>query len=551
MNTKIVLTSLLAFVVGGAAAWMVRTPPDTGGGLPSARNAKGLAGCSGGDGKAGVESAAVMAWRALGEDKMRGMAVHLGQAELIPRATARDMPRLLELAGKDEAAREMLLRRWAELDPAGAADWLAPAMKEENLRRSDVAILYSAWAKKDPAAAMAKLKSLVPLGPVSFWTGSILKRLLDEDMAAGVKFGALSAPAISLSQVHYNGGSGAWVEKDPVKAAALLSALPQSQFRDDSLDDAIRALAKKDLNAAIALQKKFPELKGEWVTENVRGDFYTDWARKDPAAMTEFMNGEASTRDRPVMKAALPKAMADKDPQAALAWSAENLSGRNRSEVVEGILTKLTRDHPDAALAYLDSLSAGTALDSALDTFSKALPGGDPQALLEKAESLPEGAARSSLMAKAYGKMYEKDPETMLKNLASQPASSLPEGLWNQLGASTGSMSDGLKRLDALPPEAAREFLSGLFRSKIDYDGFNQFTAAMSSLSAPDQRAAAMEAGLRQLFYAEPAQVTNWAKSLPAGERALVADQMEKTLYNLTENQKRELIAPLRSQSTP
>jgi hypothetical protein len=120
--------------------------------------------------------------------------------------------------------------------------------------------VFSIWAKKDPAAALAKLRASTPTGECITWTGTSLDRLLNEDMAVGVRLGALTGSTMDLTQTFYRPSSVKWVEQDPVKAAALLSALPQGDFRDRNLIVAISALAKTDLAAAIALQEQNPRL---------------------------------------------------------------------------------------------------------------------------------------------------------------------------------------------------------------------------------------------------------------------------------------------------
>lgn len=550
MKPSLILTALLGFSVGGYAAWRVAAFP----GKSSAPIAVTQA-VDRPQGPPGGGSDVIQAWQALQAGGGQGMAGLFARSELISRASTSEMPRLLMLTDGDPLLKEMLLRRWAVLDPAGAAEWALPAKITDKWKANDkdIGLVFSVWAQKDPVAALARLRANAPAGEARFWSGNILDRLFEVDMAAGVKFGALAGPNLTLGFTSYREASSAWIEKAPEKAATLLSTLPPGEFRDKNLIKAMEVLAKKDLAAAIALQEQYPTLQLDSGQRGNRSGFFSAWAAKDPAALTDFLNGKAEEIDRPAIKSALAQAMAEKDPRAALDWSAANLSGRNRSEVVNDILEKLTKANPQAALGYLDSLSAGTALESAVETFSKALTGDDPGALLlSQAGSLPDGAARKSLTAKAYEKMYEKDPDGLLKTLASQPAASLPDGIWSQLGGKSGSIADGMKHLDAVPPEEATEFVRGLFQSHIGKnDGLAKFTEAMATLTVPEQRAAAIEAGVRQQLWRGAGAVTDWAKSLPPAERGLVADQIEQHSWNLTPAQKREWIDPLRAHSAP
>ena len=545
MRIRTVLIFLLSFAAGGAAAWRIHSHPAGASGLSAS---EGTGGLPEGAQDAGKDTAS--AWRVLLKGGGQGISDRLLQADLVSRATVREMPRLLELAGKDQVAREMLLRRWAALDPVGAAAWLEPLLKKGDWpgpedRRSDVEIVFSFWAKTDPAAALAELRAGASVGNGILWTGDILTRLLNEDMAAGVRLGGLTGSTMDLTQAHWAPSRLTWVQRDPVKAAALLSTLPPGDFRDRGLHATISALAKTDLAAAIALQERFPRLEVLEFDQNARNDFYKAWAGKDLPSLMAFLNDKAAEKDQPALKAAIALNLGERDPRSALDWTAANLSGGLRTETVEKILGSLTRSNPDAALAYLDSLSPGTALNSAVETFAKSLPDSDPAALLAKAETLPEGEARKAITAKAYGQMYEKNPMDMLQNLASQPPASLPDGLWRQLGETTGDIDAGISRLAALPPEAAPDFVRGLFQRNIGWDDFPKFSRIMGSLSGPENRAAAIEAAMPRLLH-HAARVTEWAQSLPPAERSQVADQMEKHIYNLTDTQRRELITPLR-----
>jgi hypothetical protein len=149
------------------------------------------------------------------------------------------------------------------------------------------------------------------------------------------------------------------------------------------------------------------------------------------------------------------------------------------------------------------------------------------------------------LTAKACEKMYQQDPDGLLTSLASQPASALPDGIWAQLGQITSSTEEGLRRAADLPAEAMPEYLKAVFRQNIQWHDTAKFTATMAGMTDPAQRAAAIEGAMENLAWLDPAPVAVWARSLPSGERRLVAGQMLRRLPLLTPQQKKELIEPL------
>jgi hypothetical protein len=485
-------------------------------------------------------------WAALLRKNGWSLAGQLGLAELAARAGSGELPRLLELSEGNAAARELLLRRWAQSDPQAAAAWLASTGRMKNVDgvfgSNEVQTVFAVWAQTDPAAAMAGLKAQSDLNIRRLWTGSILEKLLDEDMAAGVKFGVLSGSGMSLSKVHYRGASPDWVKKDPARAAALLAAEAPGEFRDGYLGEAIEALSGSDLPAAVSLLRSQQGDRSEWVPQ----DLFLRWARQDAAALRAYLDTEARPWQKNALNAALAESMGDKDPVAALQWSSEHLGGEYRAQTQSGLLTKLTKSDPAAALAWMDTLSDGTALRGAVDRFTGALPDPSPEAILTNAETLPEGAARSLLTAKAYEKWYQQDPDNLLSSLAAQPAASWPDGIWTQLGQNTTSTEDGLKRAAALPPEAMPDYLKAVFQHNIQWHEMPKFTATLEGITDPAMRAAAIGGAMENLTWLDPSPVTVWAQTLPENERRLVAQEMTRRLPNLTAQQKKELLDPLK-----
>lgn len=470
----------------------------------------------------------------------------LDLAELAARAGSGDLPRLLSLAEGNDAARDLLLRHWARTDPRAAAAWLASTGKMKELDSiiggGEVQTVYSVWARNDPAAAMAGLKAHSDLNRRRLWTTSILESLLDEDMAAGVKFGVLSGSGMSLSKSNFRSASPDWVKKDPARAAALLAAEVPGEFRNAYLGEAIDALAGTDLPAAIGLLRRHQGGGAEWIPEELFGQ----WARQDAASLSAWLEGEAPPWQKSAIRTALARHMAETDPVAALRWSSEHLDGGNRDQVQSGVLTRLARSDPAAALAWLDSLSEGTALRGAVDHFANALPDSSPESLLAAAGSLPQGAARGLLTATAYEKWFQRDPDHLLANLAAQPAESLPEGIWARLGKSTAGTEEGLRHAATLPPEVMPDYLKAVFQHHIQWHHMPQFTKVLAGMTDPAMRAAAIEGAMGNLAWLDPAPVTVWARSLPEAERRLVAGELTRRLPDLTAQQKKELIDPLK-----
>lgn len=229
-----------------------------------------------------------------------------------------------------------------------------------------------------------------------------------------------------------------------------------------------------------------------------------------------------------------------------MAWSVpllEKIGGAHADVAL--IFSAWALKDPAAALEFLGTLGPGSSLTSGLDVFIESLPDQTPDALLAQAGTLPEGPLRQALTVKAWSGRYEKDPDASLQDLSTQPFGSLPPGLWTTLGEQTSDFDKGMQRLQNLPPDAVPDFLTGLLRNKTDMGGIGKFTAAIDSLTDPEQRSAAI-GGLASQIAIDPAAAIPWAQTLPSEEHRLVADIIAKSTSDLPPLRKKELLDPLR-----
>lgn len=548
MNWKGLILSIVGFTTGAAVPWIFRGKegaalvPKNGLPLSIQESEDGI----------GLKSLE-KEWRSLVAAGKHGLSRKLCLAEMVAKARSGDYARLLELVGKDSDSRKFLLRCWAESDPVGAAEWAAPIFKSRwaghDEREDDVAIIFSTWGKKDPESAMAFLKANTVMGEFTFWAGCAVERCLDEDAEAGVRMGALLGSSVTLGGVHCRGIQHDWVRNDPARAAKLLSTLPPGEFRDNGMTVAVNELSrsKSELGQAIQLHRKFPPHSAEHVDGRNRSLLYQEWAGKNPDSLSEYLKNEAPPRERKIVGEALATVVAKNDPVGAMTWARDHLQGGPQATVIAGILRDIAVDDPQVALGYLATLPLGSTLQTSLDAFSRALSDRGSAALFEMAESLEEGPVKAGLRTRAYLQEYESNAETLLRKLASTDAANLPEGIWQRLGERTGDVAVGMKGLELFPPEAAKEFVGGLFTTLTEQGfGMHQFTESLAMLKEPAWRLAALESGTGVLVERYPLLLVDWAKSLPAAERETVARTIEKSSGWMAADDRRKLVAPLR-----
>lgn len=499
------------------------------------------------------ESAGMASWKRIQAYGLTGMDRRLAMLDLVAKADSRTIRKLLAATPRDDFyARELLLRRWVEIDGEAAGTWAAELMRDPSRTnykdKEQATLVFSLQAAKDPAAVMGRLQKAASGHDAASTSYEILKRLQDTDMAAAIAFGALTPDSNAV--MHWSmtrEKDRKWLEKDPVRAAALLGALPPGEFRDINLCGVIGVLAEKDFSAAVALHRKFPALRMGRYDNDPRAAFYTQWAKTDPAGMTAFINDEALGPARLVMKETLAKALGESDPATALPWATENLSGASRTKAVEEILPQLVKSNPGAALDYLNSLPSGVALNSAAAAFVKGLPEGDFASAFVQAESLPEGPARSRLAQEGYKMWFGKAPEAALQQLLTLPPQDRPGELWRELGGRSPNMEEGLKLTSSLPEGAAEEFTKGLWKERMPEFNPGDIDQFYNRLPAGNQQLAALEVIAKSRAWSAPQQLVEWAATLSsAGEREAVATNLSTLLQALPQHERDQLLAPLR-----
>lgn len=178
-------------------------------------------------------------------------------ARLVFRLTPEDWPLVLTYLGKfpSRLTRSVLesavVRRWAEADPVGAAEW---GLKNQPALAAAAA---GAWVRQDRQAAAAWFESL-PLQK----RGSM--GLQDEYYAALLKLDF--APALAVMRKHGNDESFGlgWaeqelVEADPAQALELSTHLKNPRQKKSIEENVARELGRRDALAAIQWAQQQPD----------------------------------------------------------------------------------------------------------------------------------------------------------------------------------------------------------------------------------------------------------------------------------------------------
>ena len=223
-----------------------------------------------------------------------------------------------------------LIRRWAEIDPRSAADWVT-RMPPGEARQQAIASVAIAWANSSlPEAIDWALK------------------LQDENERQS---GALSIAREAL-------------RTEPITALELAGQLPDSPERNEVVSQAASQWAATE-----------PENAVEWATqindESLRNialsNIATVWAAADPiAAAALAVDSISPGRAQNDAVVSIVQRWVQKDAQATAAWVEQFPEGTLRDHAIEGLAQLWTNRDPEHAGQWVNALPSSAGRDSAL-----------------------------------------------------------------------------------------------------------------------------------------------------------------------------------------
>jgi hypothetical protein len=322
-------------------------------------------------------------------------------AELLPTLGPEALPDIQETIRRrrrdmGEADFELVMRRWAELDPAGA---VARSLELEATRHRTVAlhIAVETWAKADPEAAREGIAEALqsPLADVAQTAQQALVRGWFQTDRPGLEayiqslghgplqLISLSRFALDLSQTEGADALIRWAEAIPESApaykhsaysvvtAALISAHPdavdawcEAQCDSPYGGPAMRALVAEDrLNRGVDGESVI-----EWLALDTRGEAgrnslvgaFRRWARGDRDSALAWMQGklaEGTAPWLPVLYDAYAQELSQTQPVEAIEWTQHIADESDREDVIVGILTQWLSRDPEAAESWLSQSS--------------------------------------------------------------------------------------------------------------------------------------------------------------------------------------------------
>ncbi|MBA3543056.1 MAG: hypothetical protein H0T83_01225, partial [Chthoniobacterales bacterium] len=198
-----------------------------------------------------------------------------------------------------------------------------------------------------------------------------------------------------------------WANKDPQRAASIITELSTGSVRDQSVGNAARQWALTDPRAALA-----------WVQERTTGEAQrnairfalTSWVQSEPAAAAEYVRSLPAGKMQEEATSGLAMQLANSDIQTAVVWAQKLPAGAVRQNAISNIISQWSEADPQAAADFAMRTTEAEGRKGLLENISRQWARNDPQAALRWASSLPETNGREAALPAIVAVVAESDP---------------------------------------------------------------------------------------------------------------------------------------------
>jgi hypothetical protein len=236
-----------------------------------------------------------------------------------------------------ESASELslrLVRRWAEVDPRTAADWVNRA-EIGPVRQQSLEAVAIAWANQNLSEAVE-------------WA-----RQLDDDAErhSGLKMIAYEA-----------------ARTEPVEALRIAAELPAGDNRDDLMAHSISQWAATDPEAAAVWGR---EIDDAAFRERVLAQIAIAWADRDPVAAATLALGAVTLgRQQDDAVVSIVQRWVQHEPVQAATWVAEFPEGALRDAALQEVVKLWADQDLEDAGQWLNGLADGPSRDIAVEAYA-------------------------------------------------------------------------------------------------------------------------------------------------------------------------------------
>ena len=423
----------------------------------------------------------------------------------------------VQLAPRDGAPanyeiRARLMGRWAQLDPAGAAQW-AIESRDDHFRGS-LGTVLSVWVAHDADAAERFAASVSDTSTFNGFIDSFATSLgrIDPERALAFHEKVSGARQESVMWPAFR----ALAARNPAAAAARAMTMPEGRLRERAIESMMRTWVNTDAQAAMAWVTRVPDDRGLLRTA------VNAWSEADPAAAAHFVQSLPASGQRDTMLVNVACAWTMHERDAGLRWVQSLPDETARAEALSSIVRNWAFLEPAGAVEFIARQPRDDRTAEALKTAAQSWAGSDPESALAWAAAQTDTALRAAIIPAALSQLAADDPAAATAQLAALHEPALRKKAIEQIAESWARHA---------PQAAARwllELPGGEGSDKALADavatGTHRDPAAMAhwieSLPGDSRRDAIVAAFARSASAHDPPAALEWAATLSdAGKR--------------------------------
>jgi hypothetical protein len=263
----------------------------------------------------------------------------------------------------------IIFRRWAEREPAEAAEWLM-CLPENGFSHEACRQLATTWADKDLPAAVA-------------W----LKNLPENENKAAAQFALASEAA---------------VRKDAVTAISLVTSMPPSPESARLLNYSVLQWATSNRENAIEWVKQVQDSEQR---ERLLANIAIENGIENPARAAEFAAtalAPGNNQDNAAIQ--IVQSWARFNPEQAAAWVEQFPQGDVRDAAEENLMAVWAQKDLAGAGDWLNGLPVGRTRDAAVSVYAPVLASSSPEEANQLLETIQNQTLRTRLQEQLGGK---------------------------------------------------------------------------------------------------------------------------------------------------
>lgn len=414
--------------------------------------------------RARYAATAALAWSETAFDAAYAWVTSLADAklgsdlarQLLDQLVATDPTRALALAraAGDEffkASQQALFTAWATKDPAAAVQALGPGLLETPTIPKPLFAALGQWFARDSSAAFAWILAQPPRDGDTYNTFfySAFARLGDDPATARAGASLLLArPELSDQLGALRMLAGSWARSDARSALAWLETVPDANQRNHLIDNCLFSAFGLETEDFLAFALRLPESpdRDKKISAQING-----WATKDPDAALAWLTahdsqGLASVAAR--VQGNLLARLAETDPAAALAKWKNLPAGLDQAAAAGPLAAAWAKTEPAAAAAWLTaqlpSLPSAAQKSDAIRSLAWAWAPNDPAAtarwMTDQLATLPAAPdasgidqARQATYPHILNQLASSDPHAVFKLAATATDPSLQRAIYDTL----------------------------------------------------------------------------------------------------------------------